>query len=111
MKKVCLTAMMLVLMVVGAHAQAQIGVKGGYSYFNTVGSDAPDDEEGASGFHVGAMTSFELTESVLLRPEVLLTYMSKDGFTESWIQIPVMGTVFLTENINLQFGPYLGSYR
>lgn len=114
MKKVCLTAMMLVLMVAGAYAQAQIGLKGGLNY-STIGGDNVDDLKGKIGYHVGGMAAFGLTESVFIQPELVLSLQGAafDGDEDvkwniTYVNIPVMAKVFLTESVNLQFGPQLG---
>lgn len=64
--------MMLVLMVVGAQAQATFGLKGGLNYA-TIGGDDTDEVDGRFGYHFGGMASFGLTESVFLQPEVVLS--------------------------------------
>lgn len=125
MKKVCLTAMMLVLMVAGAYAQAQIGVKAGVNYA-TIGGDDTEDIKGRIAFHIGGMAAFGLTESVFIQPELLLslqgarfeesetfmgqTITAEENTNLTYLNVPVMVKVFLSggEGFNLQFGPQLG---
>jgi opacity protein-like surface antigen len=118
MKKVCLTAVMLVLMITGAYAQAQIGLKAGINISTLGGEDAKEFDDALKsklGYHIGAVASFGLTESVFLQPELLFSLQGTGFDAEedvtwniSYINIPVMAKVFLTEGLNLQFGPQFG---
>lgn len=120
----------------GAKAQLDLGGKAGFNYhFQSVsagdaapaGSEDPKAYDGP-GFHVGAFASFDLSEDLYLRPELLYsTRNSKESISSSitlagttttidadasqtltYLELPVMLGYRLNERFSLQAGPALG---
>ena len=108
MKKVCLTAMMMVLMVVGAYAQDAFGLKAGFNHATWGGADVSDKVGPRIGFHLGGMAAFAVSENVHIQPELVYSMQGEKDFALGYINIPVMAKIYLTENVNLQVGPQLG---
>lgn len=119
-----------------ADAQTELGAKAGFNYhFQSVslGDDAPAGSEepkayDGPGFHVGAFASFDLTDQLYLRPELLYsTRNSKESLstslalagttttidadvrsTLSYLELPILLGYRLNERFSLQAGPALG---
>lgn len=120
----------------GAKAQLDLGGKAGFNYhFQSVsagdaapaGSEDPKAYDGP-GFHVGAFASFDLSDDLYLRPELLYsTRNSKESISSSitlagttttidadasqtltYLELPVMLGYRLNERFSLQAGPALG---
>jgi hypothetical protein len=123
MKKVCLTMMMLVFMVVGTQAQTTFGLKAGFN-FATIGGDNSSIARMKIGYHFGGMASFDLSENLYLQPEFVVSLQgsgysySERELNEMWsvtgnynltyLNLPVMAKLFLTEEVSIHFGPQLG---
>ena len=116
MKKIILT---IVVVMAATFANAQdkkesnaksdivFGVKGGYINAN-YGADA-NDGDARSGFYLGGLVDFHVTEKFHVQPELLYT-MEGNGETDfdlNFVRIPVMAKFFVGEGFNLQAGPEL----
>ena len=115
MKKVILT-MAAVLAVSFANAQdkkggssdMKFGVKAGYVNAN-YGSDANDGDP-RSGFYLGGLVDFSVSEKFHVQPELLYT-MEGNGETDfdlNFVRIPVMAKYYVADGFNLQAGPQFG---
>ncbi len=104
-------------------AKFRIGVKGGLNLTNLYTDDETVDKENMLvGFHGGAFFKIPINERVGLQPEVLFStkgakyeYKSFFGGNEgelkfrlNYVDVPVMLMVNLTDNLNIQAGPYFG---
>lgn len=119
MKKICLTAMMLVLLVTGAYAQARIGVRAGLNLADVAGDHA-EGMDMRLGYHVGAVLNFGITETIFWQPEWVLSqqgsaYSLSDDFgtsegrlTLTYLNIPLLVKVVLVKGLHLQAGPQIG---
>jgi hypothetical protein len=123
-------------MTLGANAQVQVGGKAGFNYYFqsvSLGDDAPAGTEEPTatdgpGFHVGGFASFDLSDQIFLRPELLYsTRTSSESFSSSitlldvttsvdadvqnnltYLELPLMLGYRLSDRISLHVGPALG---
>lgn len=123
-------------MALGANAQVEVGGKAGFNYaFQSVslGDDAPAGSEEPTagdgpGFHVGAFASFDLSDNLYLRPELLystrstseslsssFTFFGVTTTTEadvksnlSYLELPLMLGIGFSDRVSLQVGPAFG---
>lgn len=122
MKKV----LVIILLSVGTSAYAQFngGLKAGVNIANFGGDDA-DGFDPLVGFHIGGYATFDLSDKILVQPELLYNAVgaqgSEKGFDPdlgdysvelkqkvNYLSIPVMFMYKLSDNINLQAGPQIG---
>lgn len=95
------------------------GIKGGLN-FSSLSSDGNDDENLKVGYHVGVFSTIPLSTSFALQPELLYSNKGmKMNYDESaiangetkfnlnYIDLPVKLVFKLTENFDVQFGPYV----
>jgi len=94
------------------------GIKGGLNY-SWLGLEDADEEPGKIGFHAGILSRINIAEHFALQGEALysqkgtrVTY--ENAFFEGeaklllhYIEIPVLLVVKLSDNINIQGGPYV----
>lgn len=98
--------------------QAQnFGIKGGLNLSNLY-TDEVDDQNVLAGFNVGVFTEIPLTESISIQPEIGYTTKGAElvynnallsgtaKFRLNYVEVPVLLKANLTDNFNLQFGPY-----
>jgi hypothetical protein len=135
MNKLLLTIPAIALSL-GASAQLELGGKAGFNYHFqsvTAGDDAPAGSEDPKaydgpGFHVGAFASIDLSDRLLLRPELLYSTRSSEESisssitlagttttieadarqTLSYLELPIMLGYRLNDRFSLHAGPALG---
>jgi len=97
----------------------RFGVKGGLNVSNMFTKDVQDNNT-LMGFHAGLFLKIPITSVLAFQPELLyttkgseLTYNSfisgKASFSLSYIEIPLLAVINLTENFNIHGGIYLAS--
>ena len=99
--------------------KARFGIKGGASFANLISNDI-NDQNMRIGFTGGLIIKSPVSDRVAIQPEILFTnkgttaqydnVFSGDGeFTHNfnYLEIPVLGVVNITDNINLHAGPYI----
>lgn len=100
------------------------GVKAGYNLSSLSGAPESVDVSYRSGFHLGALAEFELSEKFSLHPELLYSMeggnssfgFQREGFALSgnekaklgYLNLPVMAKYFVTNGLSLEAGPQLG---
>ncbi|MBF6641079.1 PorT family protein [Flavobacterium sp. J49] len=113
MKKVFLT-MAAVFAVSFANAQdkggssdMKFGVKAGFVSAN-YGSDA-DGGDARSGFYLGGLVDFAISEKFHVQPELLYTMEGngEEEFDLNFLRIPIMAKYYVAEGFNLQAGPQI----
>ncbi|MFD0975299.1 porin family protein [Salinimicrobium gaetbulicola] len=107
-----------------ANAQTvEFGAKAGVN-FASVGGDDTEGYDGRTGFHLGLVAEFPLTENFAFQPEVLyssqgakaeesdsymgFTYSSKATLKLDYINVPLMAKYTVTPGFSIQAGPQLG---
>jgi len=115
MKKLLLSA--VAVMAFGVAAQAQemsFGAKAGLNLANMTG----DAETAGSrtGFHVGAVAEFKLSDKFSIQPELLYSMQgAKNEFLGEeydlkldYINLPIMAKFYVMEGLSLEAGPQVG---
>lgn len=105
MKKLLLVVIALFGIIYSSQAQeVRFGATAGY--LNARGSVEADDitvSASESGFYLGAVADFKVTENFNIQPELL--YASADGANA--LMLPILGKFAISEKFNLQVGPQL----
>ncbi len=104
------------LMLTPVFAQDEIGVKGGINLSNYAG-DVMDNKM-KIGVHLGAYVNFNVIDQLYIQPELLYSLQGARFNNSSfnldynehlhYINVPVVARYFLTENISVHCGPYVG---
>ncbi len=95
----------------------QFGVKGGVNFSNIIAEEI-DDNNVLTSFNAGVYATFPVGEILSIQPEIL--YSRKGGelkyesdflsgetqFKLNYIEVPVLFKVNVTDNLNIQAGPY-----
>ncbi len=116
MKSFLITVLAVMLFALPGTAQDQIGIKGGVNLSNYAG-DVMDNKI-KLGIHLGAFVNFNIVDQLYIQPELL--YSLQGAHLESsisnldynehlhYINVPILARYFLTENISVHAGPYVG---
>ncbi len=129
MKKLFFAVVFTAIAMTGANAQT-FGAKAGLnmSNFRFSGANATANKEGqksAIGFAIGGFAAFEISDKLTFQPELLFSmqgakhsesgttlrgssYNYEDTFKMSYINIPLIAKYYVTDAINIQFGPQIG---
>ena len=100
MKKLFLCAAVAVFAFANVNAQ-EFGVLAGFS---NVSADFDGESDSESGFHIGALAEFDLSEEFALQPE--LTYTSAGDFSAA--NLNIIAKYAISEQFNIQAGPQVG---
>lgn len=105
MKKVLLTVAFLCAGLTAVSAQEFIAAKAGFTNASQkISTGFGNASNSEAGFHIGVLTSFEITEAIDLQPEILFTSAGEASF----LQIPVLGTYELGDSgFSLHAGPQI----
>ncbi len=116
MKSMLIIFTALVLWAAPVTAQDQIGIKGGLNFTNYGGEVS--DNKMKMGLHLGAFVNFNIIDQLYIQPELLYSLQgahfensaSSLDYNEHlhYINVPVLARYFLTENISVHAGPYIG---
>ncbi|PKB15655.1 porin family protein [Flavobacterium sp. 5] len=97
--------------------EPQFGIKGGVNFSNIYSTEV-DDNNVLTSFNAGVYASFPVGDILSIQPEVLysrkggeLTYdnaitSGKTQFKLNYIEVPILLKVNITDNLNVQAGPY-----
>lgn len=112
MKRIIISAVML-LLIKGAFAQhVQIGIKGGVNFANIANDAADNDADTKTGFHLGGLAHIHLTRSFAIQPELVYSTQGAEynngKLKLNYINIPVLGQYMFGNGFRLQTGPQLG---
>ncbi|MGO3183748.1 MAG: porin family protein [Aequorivita sp.] len=124
MKKLFFVAAITAMSVSMTQAQeVRLGAKGGVN-FASIGGDNTDDNEGLTGFHIGALVEVPVTERFAVQPEVLYSAQgAKREFTQSfsdvsfkatgktkldYINVPIMAKYYIVDGLAVEAGPQVG---
>ncbi len=94
-----------------------IGVKGGLNISN-ITSDYYSENNGRTGFHLGGLAEFPISDIFSVQTEVLYSNLGAEVFIISlgggpvkteykldYIQVPVLGKIYPIENLSFEIGP------
>lgn len=105
---------------VSAQEYVMFGAKGGvnFSTFSGDGSNAFNDPDGRTSFHLGLLAEIPVTERFSVQPEVLYSGQGYDiaerdngndiEYQLDYINIPVIAKVYIFEGLALEAGPQIG---
>jgi hypothetical protein len=111
MKKLIFSALALCAFGFANAQDMKFGVKGGVQFTNFTGDGEWD---GKTGFYVGGLVDFTISESFHVQPELLYSMegaevdMGEFGTFDygiSYLRIPIMAKYYIMEGLNLQAGP------
>jgi hypothetical protein len=109
--------------ITGSHAQDKmlkaptIGFKGGVNFSNLY-TDNVDDNNVLTGFNAGLYAKLPVTNNIAIQPEIYYTTKGAEvvynnafangtaQFKVNYVEVPVLLVMNLTDNFNIQFGPY-----
>lgn len=114
MKKIMLTALVAVIVVVQVNAQVAFGAKAGLNVANLSGDII--DTEALVGFHVGVFAEVELSENFIFQPELIYSSQGakfSEGdismdFELNYINLPIMFKYGVADGFYLEAGPQIG---
>jgi len=115
MKKLCIVAILAIVSFASVNAQgAKFGAKAGVNFANFTGDI--EENKVLTGLHIGAFVELELSETIILQPELLFstqgTKFKEQGvsidFNANYINLPVMFKYAIAEEFNLEAGPQIG---
>lgn len=118
MKRFIITIGIIALTASAGLAQ-HLGIKGGLTFSN-LNIDEVTDENLRFGYHFGAYLNLPLGERFAFQPEVnyttkgataeydVLFFNGEYSFNLSYIDVPLMGVLRLSEGFEIHAGPYLG---
>lgn len=108
MKKILLTVAAVFALGTASAQEMKFGVKAGYVNAN-YGSDA-DDGDATSGFYLGGLVDFSISEKFHIQPELLYTMEGngEDEFNLNFVRVPVMGKFYVADDFSIQAGPQFG---
>lgn len=124
MKKLFFFAAITFLTFPIANAQElNFGAKAGVN-FASIGGDESDDYDGKTGYHLGLVAEYMLTERFALQPEILYSAQGAKGEESysfegeqgnyevdlklNYINIPLLAKYYVTEGFSLEAGPQIG---
>lgn len=121
MKHILLSIFVLSICVSGVKAQSEnseVGIKGSVNFSNLY-SDQVDDQDLRVGIQGGLFFKAGLTDFLAIQPELLFSQKGStikyDNFITgnaefttklNYIEVPVLGVLNITENLNVHAGPY-----
>ncbi len=104
MKKLLLLTAIAVFGFTSVNAQdVSFGLTAGFHSLSPAG-DLDGDAESESGFYIGGVADFAISDEFHVQPEVV--YSAVEDFTS--IQVPIMAKYYVAEGISLQAGPQIG---
>ena len=107
MKKIILSVM-AVFAFGFANAQGsdaiKFGVKGGFTSSNFAGDVTSDP---TTGFYVGGLVDFHVTETFHVQPELLYSAEGAKDAKVNFLRIPIMAKYYIVNGFSLQAGPEL----
>ncbi|UOB18028.1 porin family protein [Abyssalbus ytuae] len=105
MKKLFFAAILLCAFSAVNAQEIKFGVTAGFANadgkIELDGTDIPTDSE--SGFYIGALADFTLSESFHIQPELLYVNVNEGNA----LLLPIMAKFYVTEGLNLQAGPQI----
>ncbi|THU34188.1 PorT family protein [Niastella caeni] len=112
MKRIIISAFMLML-IHGAYAQhVQFGIKGGVNFANLRNDAADESADARTGFHVGGLAHIHITRAFAVQPEIVYSTQGaeygNDKLKLNYINVPVLAQYMFANGFRLQTGPQLG---
>ena len=111
MKKIFLTAALIVGVAVSANAQnVDFGVKAGANFsnleFESTGISVTPD--GRTGFYVGGIADISVSEKFSVQPEDVYSSEGAEDASVDFINVPIMAKYYVASGLSLQAVPQIG---
>jgi hypothetical protein len=112
MKRIIISAVML-LLIKGAFAQhVEYGIKGGVNFANLSNDAADTKADTKTGFHLGGLAHIHLTRAFAIQPEIVYSTQGaeygNDKLKLNYINVPVLAQYMFGNGFRVQTGPQLG---
>lgn len=105
MKKLILSFLVVIAFGTVNAQDMKFGVKAGANFSNLTG-DA--DVDGRTGFYIGGLVDFGISEKFHVQPEILYSMEGGKDAELDFVRIPIMAKYYLMDGLNIQAGPMLG---
>jgi hypothetical protein len=109
MKRIMISALMLLLIKSAFAQHVEYGIKGGVN-FSTISDDAAADTK--TGFHLGGLAHIHLTRAFAVQPEIVYSTQGAEynngKLRLNYINVPVLGQYMFGNGFRLQTGPQVG---
>lgn len=105
MKKLILSFLVVIAFGTVNAQDMKFGVKAGANFSNLTG-DA--DVDGRTGFYIGGLVDFGISEKFHVQPEILYSMEGGKDAELDFVRIPIMAKYYVMDGLNLQAGPVLG---
>ncbi len=91
-------------------SEFQLGAKAGLNFASLNGD--LEDAKGRTSFHLGGMVEVPLTDKLSVQPELLFSSQGakfdSDALSLNYVNVPIMAKYYVTEEISIEAGPYVG---
>jgi hypothetical protein len=106
MKKIILSILAVAAFGTANAQDIKFGVKAGANFSNFTGDF--DGGDGRTGFYVGGLADFTISEKFHVQPELLYSMEGAKDAEMDFLRIPIMAKYYVMDGLNLQAGPVLG---
>lgn len=101
-------SLLAIMCITQLHAQDfPIGLKAGVNFASISVSEGAEPDA-TIGFHVGAFTQLEVADNFVVQPELLLSLQGGEDANITYVNVPIVGKYFITDQFSahtgLQFG-------
>lgn len=88
-------------------SKLSFGMKAGVNFSSVSGVKGTDgkDAKGRTGFYVGGLAEYKISDKFSIQPEVLYSMEGADKNSLDYIRIPVMAKYEVVENLSILAGP------
>lgn len=87
-------------------SKLSFGMKAGVNFSNVSGAKVDGkDAKGRTGFYVGGLADYSISDKFSIQPEVLYSMEGADKNSLDYIRIPVMAKYEVVENFSILAGP------
>jgi len=112
MKRIIISAVMLLLIKFASAQHVEYGIKGGVNFANIKDEAADSKADAKTGFNVGGLAHIHLTRHFAVQPEIVYSTQGaeyNDGKLRlNYINVPVLAQYMFANGFRIQTGPQLG---
>lgn len=112
MKRIIISACMLMLIKVASAQHVEYGIKGGVNFANIKDDAADSKADSKTGFHLGGLAHIHLNRSWAIQPEVVYSAQGAEynsgKLKLNYINVPVLAQYMFGDGFRIETGPQLG---
>jgi hypothetical protein len=112
MKRIIISAVLLLLIKVVSAQHVEYGIKGGVNFANIKDDAADSKADSKTGFHLGGLAHIHLTRSFAIQPEIVYSTQGAEynggKLRLNYINVPVLAQYMFADGFRIQTGPQLG---